>query len=731
MKNYTYLACIILLPSMIGCAVVQAADAQSEEQGSEPATLVSKEEPPDEDGVITNSIGMKLKLIEAGEFMMGSEKGQSQEKPVHKVKITKPFYIGVYEVTQAQYEKITGKNPSHFKGPNRPVETVSWNDAQLFCKKLSEKEGVKYRLPTEAEWEYACRAGTKTEHYWGDEMDGRYAWYSGNCERRTHDVGQKKPNAWGLYDMSGNVHEFCSDWFAMDYYDNSPEKDPQGPKDGTHRVLRGGSWGFICPCRGGTCCLLSLCRSARRFGFTLDYALYYHGFRIARAPKDAQSAEKESEPATPVSKEEPSNEDGANTNSEVGVITNSIGMKLKLIKAGEFMMGSAEGDNNMKPVHKVKRTKPFYIGVHEVTQAQYEKIMERNPSHFKGPNRPVDSVSWNDAVSFCEKLSEKEGVTYRLPTEAEWEYACRAGTKTEYYWGDVMDGRYAWDPENSEDKTHDVGQKKPNAWGLYDMSGNVREWCSDWFAEDYYDNSPEKDPQGAKDGMRRVERGGSWAGSKCTSNTCRKCRSWRRLHCRSARRSSLTPDRARYFHGFRVVRAPASADGEEGGVEISEGGIRFEYHKFLLLKTDERLIALHVLPDPARGWRGILYTWFALSDGTDNFFQTALKDIRGEYSAIVTVRNPRVSSGTGKTHEGDKDIGSGWITIGDLKIEWSQANSRAGWLYLRHLPIEVKLYPVQFQRLEDFRGKLDEAKWISNKSQTPESPDKLDRGDSR
>jgi formylglycine-generating enzyme required for sulfatase activity len=187
---------------------------------------------------------MKLKLIEAGEFMMGSEKGKENEKPVHKVKITRPFYIGVYEVTQAQYEKVMEENPSYFKGPNRPVERVKWDDAVLFCMKLSEKEGVKYGLPTEAEWEYACRAGTTTEFYWGDEMDERYAWNHRNPEGRTHDIGKKKPNAWGLYDMSGNAWEWCSDWYGGDYYEDSPKEDPRGPRSGIYRVNRGGIGGY-------------------------------------------------------------------------------------------------------------------------------------------------------------------------------------------------------------------------------------------------------------------------------------------------------------------------------------------------------------------------------------------------------------------------------------------------------------------------------------------------------
>lgn len=152
--------------------------------------------------VITNSIGMKLKLIEAGLFVMGSESDGTyiDEHPMHIVKITKPFYIGVYEVTQAQYEAVMGVNPSRFTGSNRPVESVLWHECVQFCNLLSEKEGVTYRLPTEAEWEYVARAGTTTEYYWGNNMDGQYAWYRDNENYETHDVGGKLPNAWELYD---------------------------------------------------------------------------------------------------------------------------------------------------------------------------------------------------------------------------------------------------------------------------------------------------------------------------------------------------------------------------------------------------------------------------------------------------------------------------------------------------------------------------------------------------
>ena len=226
----------------------------------------------DSGDVITNSIVMKLVHIPAGEFMMGSNDGDSDEKPVHLVRISEGFYMGVTEVTQAQYREVMGINPSCFKGDNLPVENVNWNDVMEFCKKLSQKEGKDYRLPTEAQWEYACRAGTKTRFGFGDSESslGDYAWYEGSGGSKTHSVGVKKPNAWGMYDMHGNVWEWCSDWYSSDYYKTSPSANPIGPASGRLHVLRGGYWGNV----------PGSCRSAYRNGHKSDYRYCSQGFRV-------------------------------------------------------------------------------------------------------------------------------------------------------------------------------------------------------------------------------------------------------------------------------------------------------------------------------------------------------------------------------------------------------------------------------------------------------------------
>jgi formylglycine-generating enzyme required for sulfatase activity len=241
--------------------------------GSSAAVAAEKE-------VLTVDLGggvtMEMVLISAGEFMMGSpDDGKNRftnEGPQHKVKITKPFYMGKYEVTQAQWQRVMGNNPSPVKGSDKlPVETVSWDDCQDFLKKVNAMGPGVFRLPTEAEWEYACRAGTTTRFYSGDDDGGldAIAWHGRNSGKKPHEVGGKAANPFGLYDMSGNVWEWCSDWFAP--YANAGETDPTGPGAGTYRVLRGGSWGYA----------PQGCRSAQRLWSLPNSRNDAAGFRVA------------------------------------------------------------------------------------------------------------------------------------------------------------------------------------------------------------------------------------------------------------------------------------------------------------------------------------------------------------------------------------------------------------------------------------------------------------------
>jgi len=192
---------------------------------------------------LRNGVKMDFVLIPAGEFLMGSH----DAVPQHRVKISKPFYLGKYEVTQAQWQAVMGNNPSHFKGLMNPVEKVSWNEFQPFLARLDtvfRRKSMQFRLPTEAQWEYACRAGTTTAYSFGDDaaLLAQHGWFKGNSGGKTRPVGQGKPNPWGLYDMHGNVWERCADWYGKDYYGQSPPVDPIGPPTGLTRVVRGGSW---------------------------------------------------------------------------------------------------------------------------------------------------------------------------------------------------------------------------------------------------------------------------------------------------------------------------------------------------------------------------------------------------------------------------------------------------------------------------------------------------------
>jgi formylglycine-generating enzyme required for sulfatase activity len=269
---------LILLVVCMQGGYLQAQKAEADKSSDEAIKArtddkqnADKGEPKDFSLDLGGGAKMEFVLIPAGSFMMGD----AQAGPIHKVKITESFYLGKYEVTQQQWEAVMGNNPSDFKGPQNPVEKVSWEDCQAFLKKIGKKfasTGTKFRLPTEAQWEYACRAGSTTKYCFGDDeaklVD--YAWFGKNAKSKTHPVGEKKANAWGLYDMHGNVWEWCADWYDENYYGRSPLEDPPGPSERSNRVLRGGSWRYYA----------SVCASAYRMYDSPKFRDYRYGFRV-------------------------------------------------------------------------------------------------------------------------------------------------------------------------------------------------------------------------------------------------------------------------------------------------------------------------------------------------------------------------------------------------------------------------------------------------------------------
>lgn len=286
------MAFVVLVFFMNGCAK-ETKEAETDQQMLPSDTNISYEKP-FEPKMITvhlpalqaDAKKLEMVLIEPGSFIMGSPKeelGRSgTDWPLHEVTITKPFYIGKYEITQAQWESMMGNNPSYFRGkPNHPVEKVKWQTCQKYVKKLNDLGQGKFRLPTEAEWEYACRARTRTRFSFGDTLENadQYMWWEGNSKlKETKEVGLKLPNPWGLHDMHGNVLEWCTDRWGLPS-DRGPQIDPQGPSKGasffflwTNRVFRGGSFGRSA----------ADCRSSFR---SREQSIDFHsslGFRIVR-----------------------------------------------------------------------------------------------------------------------------------------------------------------------------------------------------------------------------------------------------------------------------------------------------------------------------------------------------------------------------------------------------------------------------------------------------------------
>jgi formylglycine-generating enzyme required for sulfatase activity/serine/threonine protein kinase len=505
---------------------------------------------------------LEMVLIPPGKFLMGSpitETGRTDnETQQHEVIITKPFYMGKYEVTQEQWEGVMENNLSRRKGEKFPVTNVSWEDCQEFIKKLNKNTMGGYRLPTEAEWEFACRAGTSTAYSFGDEITPKDANSADSKIGRPVEVGSYKPNAFGLYDMHGNVWEWCEDWEAN--YPAGAMIDPKGPTIGELRMLRGGSF-FNSQ--------LHL-RSSNRYGDSPNRRNdLWFGFRLAKTTNLAGLSESEidviilkvkREQEAKVKKDEEAKAKkeaeeakAKEAQKKAAVILNKeveentdlgkgINLEMVLIPDGKFMMdspSSEKGRSKVETQHEVTLTKPYYMGKYEVTQEQWQAVMGDNPSKIKGEKFPVTNVSWNDCQEFIKKLNEKTNGEYRLPTEAEWEFACRAGTTTAYSFGDKITPKDAIYGASKIRAPAVIGSYKSNAFGLYDMHGNVWEWCEDWFKELPQESTI--DPKGPATSGGRVLRGGSF---------------WWESSVSSSSRSNFPPTSRNFDFGFRLARTP-------------------------------------------------------------------------------------------------------------------------------------------------------------------------------
>lgn len=559
-----------------------------------PPELPTEPVPGLRDLLADGSPGPAMVWLPGGTFRMGQDDSPYQnEKPAHEVEVS-GFSIGQCPVTFEGYrrfcEAMGRKQPEDERWGRgvRPVINVSWEDATAYCKWLSEQTGARYRLPTEAEWEYACRAGSTTRYCFGDDERrlGEYAWYSKNAGGKTHSVREKLPNSWHLYELHGNVWEWVQDRYASDYYRRSPRENPTGPEMGSFRLFRGGSSGD----GAGNC------RSAFRSWRSPGIRYSRLGFRLARDgawPSNAltlarQRAAKQSVWVESEVERKPAYR--AYEGFQDSLKDGSTAPEMVYLRGGTFQMGDVRGKvfKNERPVHEVTLD-AFAIGRYSVTVEEFRRFVDatgyrteaereggaqvyegkewgqkadahwRNPYFTQEDAHPVVCISWNDAEAYCKWLSEQTGEQYSLPTEAEWEYACRASSGTAYCFGDDEQqlGDYAWYSKNAGGKTHPVGQKRANRWGLYDMHGNVWEWVRDWYG-DYPEGSrssawsrvrklfgasskqPQRNPSGPETSSFQVFRGGSWDD--------------RARYCWSAYRSGNDPGFRVADLGFRLAR---------------------------------------------------------------------------------------------------------------------------------------------------------------------------------
>jgi eukaryotic-like serine/threonine-protein kinase len=527
----------------------------------------------------TNGSGMSFRLIPPGEFTMGSTQVEieatwassrfsddqslhnaiSSEGPAHRVVLSKPFYLGVTEVTRRQFKIVTGKDWATDKleiadAEQLPVEGLSWNDTADFCSRLSTMDNLKpyyrlmneyvemqtgngYRLPREAEWEFACRAGTTTRFWFGDDPKGHNGreWLRPSSGNRARPVGSVSANPFGLSDMHGNVREWCQDGWNPEFYLTFKDRtavDPLSKPQGNHEhMVRGGSWASD-PAVDA--------RAPARRSAIPRMPSPRTGFRVALSVESARQM-LDNRPHTPRE---------VNTASQI-----PSGIEFVRIPKGKSWLGGSRDTPGDK---EVEIPADFYLGKYEITQEQWEGVMGENPSQFSRKGKlkdlvadvpdadlkrfPVENVSWEECQAFLAKLNRTDkvpGWVYRLPTETEWEYACRGGPMADraqsafdYYFakpGNTLDPMKA-NAFKTRNRPCPVGTYEANPLGLYDMHGNVAEFCVDFVK--------------ALDGKFQARRGGHWFADPD--------------ECRAVSRSTSSQTARFNSKGLRVARVPES-----------------------------------------------------------------------------------------------------------------------------------------------------------------------------
>ncbi len=512
---------------------------------------------------------IKFRWCPAGIFQMGSpeaEMGRDDDEALVEVALTNGYWIAETELTQQQWSEVMESSPWNDRAgmkadPQLPAIGITWEDATEFCQRLTEiahergdyPADGEFRLPTEAQWEYACRAGTSSRYSFGDDLDeqsaAEYAEYKSATDRRSRripePVGQVKANPWGIFDMHGNVAEWCRD----NYRTALPEgEDPVFEDEGSERVLRGGD--FSSEHHG--------IRSAAREMKTQRARSAQIGFRPVYVFANPQSAELAMAPeSSPV----PEMPDGL-AGTQAGEVRTFTAFQIPCVwcPPGSTTIGSPStepGRDADETQVEVVLGPGFWMSSTEVTQEVFRNVTNTQPWLDYGvptdPQAPAVHISWEAANQFCKSLTMfarsadqiPESIEVRLPTEAEWEYCCRAGTQTEFNYGHDPRlrnvHRYAatragvFGPVSH---VIQVGNREPNAWGLYDMHGNVSEWCSNWYSKGL---SGGTNPRGPAEGSERVLRGGSWQDEASL--------------LRSASRNPLNPEEASRKTGFRFVLA--------------------------------------------------------------------------------------------------------------------------------------------------------------------------------